>query len=329
MAARRATRLRRRHDDWETSDAPNGSVRPGPRLPSAAVAPVSAVLDGLDPGRLDVASRTATLARLGSTVGNAATAGFVARARTDYPLGPPDGVREIRRIGGTSTLGHTRSLIDPSPPVFRPRPAESINGRAAVRPSRTRLPEMDFEVRYPAPGPHLLYEGTTSSGQPARTWLDVSDDWSGTILRGEEEHVADQSIAWRDTWERIAGVINEMADAPPVCRATPEEATRAAWEQFVAALPAPLRPVGAEPTEAAQLDAWGFDQETSAFRVLVGESKRARDNGWHTTSAELDHMDGADEVRTVERGSSQIGETKPEDLMRAAWLRLPVRRRRG
>jgi len=84
-----------------------------------------------------------------------------------------------------------------------------------------------------------------------------------------------------------------------------------------------------EPTEAAQLDAWGFDQETSAFRVLVGESKRARDNGWHTTSAELDHMDGADEVRTVERGSSRIGETKPEDLMRAAWLRLPVRRRRG
>ena len=290
----------------------------------------TAVLRGLDPGRLDVAARSATLAALGSTIGNAAVAGLVGRVRTDMPLDPPDGVREIRRVGGGATLGHTRLLMDPSPPLFRlPAPA-SVGDRFGVKPGRVRAPEMDFEVRYPTPGRHLMYEGTTSTGEAARTWLEVSTDWSAKLLEGEDEHVGDQTIAGRDTLVRVAEAINEMADGPPVIGPSPEEARRAAWSRFVRALPAVLRPEGREPTEEAQLAKWGISERDSLFRHLVGESKRARDNsGWHTTGSSLDHMEGADEVREVVAESSRIGVTSPEDLMQAAWARLAAERGGG
>jgi hypothetical protein len=292
-------------------------------LIEAPAAPAAAVLGGLDPGRLGMVARAAALAELASAAGNDAVASLVTRSRTDLPLDPPGGVREVRRIGGGATLGHTRLSMDPSPPLFRPAAPAQVGDRFGVKPMPTRAPEMHFDVRYPAPGRHLMYEGTTDRGEPARVWLEVSADWSARLLEGEEEHVADQTIAGRDTWQRIAGVLNDMASGPPVCRPTAAEATNAAWHTFVDALPAPLRPSGAEPSEEAQVERWGFAESTSLFRRLVDESGRARDrSGWHTTGSSLDHMEGVDEVREVVAGSSKIGVTSPEDLMTAAWTRL-------
>jgi hypothetical protein len=179
-------------------------------------------------------------------------------------------------------------------------------------------------VRYPTAGRHVLYEGTNEAGAAANTYLEVSADWSAKILCGEDEHVGDQTIAWQETWQRVAGVVNQMAADPPVTGATADEARRAAWSRFVSQLPAPLRPDGADPSEGAQQMKWGFDERSSVFWTLIGESKRARDvSQWHTPDASLDHMDGTHEVRSLSTGHSQIDVTKPEDLMKAAWGRLP------
>jgi hypothetical protein len=299
-------------------DRASGGVVTAPHVERRATpaAGSAALLAGLDPGRIGIDARAAALAHLGGLAGNAAVAGFVGRVRTDLPQDPPNGVRDIRRVGGGGTLGHTRALMDPSPPLFRLQEPETRETGVAVRPNRTRAPELDFEVRYPTPGRHQLYEGI---------FLDVSADWSATILQGEEEHVADQTIAWQDSWRRVADAVNAMADGPPVTGANPDEARRAAWRQFVASLPQPLRPAGRDPAEESQLAAWGFEQPNSAFRRLIGESKRARDDSqWHTPDSALDHMEGETEVRVITRGSSRIPGTTPEEVMRAAWGRLPT-----
>ena len=284
-----------------------------------------AVLDGLDPGRLDRAARASALTGIGSLAGNAAVASIVSRARTDQPQAPPGGVREIRRVAGGGTLGHTRLSMDPTPPLFRLPSPSAADGAYSVRPGRTRASELDFVVRWPSAGRHVLYEATSSAGAQANTYLDVDADWSAKILQGENEHVGDQTIAWQDTWRRVADTVNQMAAEPPVTGATPDEARRAAWTTFVHRLPAPLRPDGAEPSEAAQLAKWAWEEPNSVFRTLIGESKRARDlpSPWHTPEASLDHMEGDNEVRTLSPGKSEIGVTLPEDLMRAAWARLP------
>jgi hypothetical protein len=313
---------RSRHRDplWDSTPTSNVGVR---RIETHG-ATHGAVLAGLDPGLLDRGARTSVLSRIGSLAGNAAAAALVSRVRTDQPLDAPGGVREIRRVAGGGTLGHTRLSMDPTPPTFRLPSPETAQGGYAVRPGRTRASELEFVVRWPSPGRHVLYEATSSTGSRANTYLEVNSDWSGKILKGEEEHVGDQTIAWRCTWKRVADVVNQMATEPPVTGATPDAARRAAWARFVARLPAQLRPDGVEPSESAQLAKWDFADPNSAFRTLIGESKRARDlpSPWHTPEASLDHMEGDNEVRSLSPGNSQIDVTKPEDLMKAAWTRL-------
>jgi hypothetical protein len=283
----------------------------------------ASVLAGLNPVRLPYAGRATALAEIGAAAGNAAVAQLVAQVRTDFPQNPPQGVREIRRIGGGGQLGHCRTFMPASPPLFRLGSPEATTGGFAVRPARTQAPEFEFHVRYPTAGRHLLYESRTAEGAEANIWLDVSQDWSGRILQGEEEHVADQSIARSDTWERVADATNRLADGPPIIGASPDEARRAAWSRFVEALPPLLRPAGRDASEDAQLAKWGPEVPTSVFRQLVGESKRARDDSqWHTPSADLDHMEGPAEVRKVEAGNSKIPGTLPDQLMEAAWNRL-------
>lgn len=310
---------------WLANDdvaARGASVARASRVEAVAPTP-AAVLGGLNPGRLGAEARAAALNRLEATAGNRAVVELVAHARTDFPLGPPQGVREIRRLGGGGQLGHCRTFMPADPPLFRlPSPQATDNG-FSIRPNRTVAPEFDFEVRHPTAGRHLLYESRTSEGADANIWLEISQDWSDRILEGENEHVADQSIARRQTWERVADATNRLADGEPIAAATPEGARRAAWSRFVDALPPLLRPAGADPSEDAQLAKWGPEVATSVFRQLVGESKQARDiSQWHTPSADLDHMEGAAEVRKVEAGSSRIPGTRPEQLMEAAWNRL-------
>jgi hypothetical protein len=150
----------------------------------------------------------------------------------------------------------------------------------------------------------------------------VSKGWSDTVLDGETEHVEDQRLAMRYTWDRVAGAINGMADGKPVCAESPDKATHKAWRQFVDALPSVLRPTGENPSTAAQREKWGAHEDGSVFLELLHESGRKRDRGPHTTGSELDHLEGADEVRKVVAGTSKIPGQPPEDLVDAAWTRL-------
>jgi hypothetical protein len=238
------------------------------------------------------------------------------------PLGPTEGVRQIREYAGRPTLGHTHLEVAPEPPLFRPSAPTKVNERFGVKPGRVDVPEMEFTVRYPTRGRHVMYEGETAKGKKAYTWLEVSQKWSDTVLLGENEHVDDQRLAMRYTWDKVAGVINDMADGTLICDATPEAATRKAWRQFVEGLPSVLKPTGENPTNTAQRAKWGPHEDGSVFLELLHESGRKRDKGLHTTGSELDHLEGADEVREVVAGTSQIPGPRPEDVIDAAWTRL-------
>ena len=315
-------RSRRLHrDPWASRD----DARLGARTArDEAAATTRAVLGGLDPSRLGTDARAGTLAAIARTAGNRAVAGLVSEVRADFPLDPPEGIRQIRAVArGGGTLGHTRLSLDPTPPLFRLPAPTATDGGFTVKPGRTRAPELAFEVRWPMPGRHTLYEGRTAEGEVANTYLDVTSDWSTRIANGENEHVQDQSIAWRDTWQRVADVTNHLADGEPARGATAAAAIRASWAEFRDALPPLLKPAGEEPSDDAQTARWGWEPATSAFRRLVGESKRARDDSqWHTPSGELDHMEGHHEIRTVEPGSSRLPGPLPADVMQGAWNRL-------
>jgi hypothetical protein len=317
MGSRRAHRF-----DW--ADRERASTHGVAAAPSRDQSAGRAILAGLDPGRLPTSARAASLAEIGASAGNRAVADLVSEVRADFPLDPPEGVRQIRAVaGGGSTLGHTRLSLDTTAPLFRLPAPSAADGGFTVKPGRTRAPELQFEVRYPTPGRHLLFEGRTAEGGVANTYLEVSSDWSTRVANGEDEHVQDQTIAWRDTWQRVAELTNQMADAQPVRGATPEAAIQASWARFVDQLPPLLRPAGREPSNDAQLARWGWEPAASAFRRLIGESKRARDDSqWHTPSGELDHMEGHHEVRTVEPGSSRLPGPLPAEVMKAAWDRL-------
>jgi hypothetical protein len=292
-------------------------------LPSASTAS-AAVIGGLHPARLPVDARAATLAELSARAGNRAVAAFVSDVRADMPQDPPEGVRRIREVArGGGTLGHCRFSIDPTEPLFRLPSPTQVEGGYAVKPNRTRAPQPEFEVRWPTPGRHIMYEGRTERGAQANTYLQVTQDWSDRILVGETEHVDDQTIAWEKTWKRVADEVNRLADGQPLRGATPEAATRAAWQRFVAALPPLLRPEGRDPTDEAQRARWGFDQTSAPFRQLVGESKLQRDTSrWHWPEAQLKTMEGDNEVREIVPGNSRIPGTRPPELMEAAWNRL-------
>ena len=180
MAGSRHARDHRLDPAWDSTATPGARIK---RIETAAPSH-RAVLDGLDPGRLDPVARASALRGIGSAAGNAAVASLVGRVTANMPQDPPGGVREIRRVGGGGTLGHTRALMEDAPPLFRlPSPA-AADGSYSVRPGRTRAPELDFEVRYPAPGRHVMYEARSATGGQANTYLEISSDWSATIRRG-------------------------------------------------------------------------------------------------------------------------------------------------
>lgn len=305
--------------EWRTAPVQR---RAATALVPAAGPAHAAVARGLDPGILGAADRAGALGALGSAAGNAAVVALL-QARTDHRLEPPGGIAEIRRVASHGTRGHTRMELPAQPPVFRAVATGDGAGGFVAGAQPVRVPEPDFQVRYPAPGRHVLYEGTTETGA-FRRLLEVTDGWSAKLLQGESDHVRDQELAIDMTWGRVGQVINEIASSEPAVGATAEEAERAAWHRFVDALPAPLRPEGDRPTEEAQLATWGDEAAQGPFRVLLRESRVARDvSQWHTPSEQLLRREGDDEVMELRDGTSRIGTPTPEDLMDAAWRRLP------
>ncbi len=268
--------------------------------------------------QLDLGSRIALAGDLQRTVGNGATARLLGLVRTDRRKDPPDGLREMMEAGSGGQRGLTRTSYVANPPIFRVGRLEQTGSAWSVRPNEVRLPSLDHEVFYPAPGRHRL-RALGSANQ----FLDVTEEWSGRLYQGEGEHVDDIDRAWDMTWGAVARAINAMAAGEHFTGATAEAAQAAAWQAFKRRLPAPLRPDGDAPTSEAQEAKWGADSRDTIFRKLMGESKRARDySGWHTPDESLKQMEGNDRVDELSVGGSRIGQVPSERLMQEAWDRV-------
>jgi hypothetical protein len=269
--------------------------------------------------RLDLGSRIALAADLQRTAGNAAATQLVGLVRTDRRKEPPGGAREITEAGSGGGRGLTLTSYADNSPIFLIGRVEETGGTWSTRPREVRLPSLDHEVFYPAPGRHRLRD----LGGSASQYLDVTDDWSARILQGEEEHVDDNEQAWQMTWGRIANVINEMANGEPFTGTTGEAAQAAAWREFRRRLPAALRPEGDTPTPQAQLAKWGTQDLGTIFRKLMRETRRARDDSqWHTPDQNLKRMEGNDRIDELAVGTSRIGQVPSQRLMSEAWDRL-------
>ena len=267
---------------------------------------------------LGLGDRIALAADLQSTAGNAAVARLVGLARTDRRKEPPDGAREIMEAGSGGARGLTRTSYVANPPIFRVGRVQQTGSTWTAVPATVRLPSLDHEVFYPAPGRHRLRAYGAGSHI-----LEVTEAWSSRILEGENEHVADIDGAWAMTWGRVATAINAMAAAEPSTGATADEARAAAWREFKRRLPAPLRPDGDAPTTESQEAKWGADDRATIFRQLMNESKRSRDNsGWHTPDQSLKAMEGDDRVDELSDGRSRIPGTPSDRLMQEAWDRV-------
>jgi len=306
MSRARARRL----PAWEPAD-PTERVRPHPA--ACSLADRAAAGD-----RLDLGSRIALAADLQGSAGNGAVARLVGLVRTDRRKEPPDGLREMMEEGSGGQRGLTRTSYVANPPLFRVGRVEQTDGGWATRPNEVRLPSLDHEVFYPAPGRHRLRAYGLGS-----QYLDVTEEWSNRLYQGEGEHVGDIDRAWDMTWGRVARAINAMAAGERFTGPTVEAAQAAAWEAFTHRLPVALRPTGDAPTTEAQEAKWGADSPDTIFRKLMGESKRARDvTGWHTPDQGLKQMAGEDRVDELSVGSSRIGQVPPERLMQEAWDRV-------
>ena len=223
-----------------------------------------------------------------------------------HPSPAPNGVREIRESrGGGGLLGRTVASIDPTPPLLRAEaPVKVDKGwTAQARPSRT--PEPYLEEWWPTAGRHEMYP---------HVYLDVSQEWEDRLKAGEDEHVSDHTLGWQVTWGKVSQTIADLAAAPGPVQPTEEDAHKDLWKRFGAALPADLRPNGDGPSDDAQVAKWGFEPSTSLFRRLFMGTKARDQRGWHTTTSELDHKDGNDEIRHV-AGNTQIGTVSSEDLI--------------
>jgi hypothetical protein len=223
-----------------------------------------------------------------------------------HPSGPPDGVRKIRESrNGGGLLGRTVASIDPSPPMLRAEAPVKVDHGWTCQSIPVRTPEPYLETYWPTAGRHEMYP---------HVFLDVSAEWEDRLKAGEAEHVSDHTLGWQVTWGNVSEAIGNLAQAPGPVLPTEEAARKDLWTRFVAAVPADLRPKGAEATDEAQKAEWGFEPSTSLFKRLFGATKARDQRGWHTTTSELDHKTGDDEFRTV-GGATRIGEVSSEDLI--------------
>lgn len=299
----------RRLDPWEP--VPAAGAGPSRRSDWSLAARAGGI------GELDLGTRIGATVDLQRSVGNAATTQLVGLARTDRKKEPPGGLGEIMAASGPGNRGLTRTSYTANPPMFRAGAVEQTGTTWATRPAEVRLPALDHEVMWPAPGLHKI----RALGKGSQ-FLELDQDWSDRLGAGETEHVTDIDAAWAMTWGKIAGVLNAMAKEK-FTGPTVEAAQAAAWVAFKSRLPEALRPAGDAPTAEAQEKKWGADDKETFFRKLMNESKRARDNqGWHTPDESLKEHRGDDQIDELSVGNSKIGQVKTEQLLKDAWDRL-------
>jgi hypothetical protein len=271
-------------------------------------------------GHLDLGSRIGLAADVQALAGNRAMAHIAGFARVDHQTQPPTGIKDIQDAAKSpGNRGYTQSRYNANPPVFRPGKNDSVGDTWEVRPAPVRLPELDFDVWWPAAGRHKL--GDLGKG----TWyLDVTQEWSDKLKKGEEEHVTDTQKAYDMTWGRVAGIVNAMAAATSGSKgSTVDAAQQAAWKAFVAKLPKGFQPTGDSYSTEAQEAIWGADDPKTIFRKLMNETKAVRDGKlWHVPEESQKATVGDDRIDELSAGNSHIGETTTDVLIGDAWRRL-------
>jgi hypothetical protein len=270
--------------------------------------------------RLDLGARIALAADIQASAGNRAMAHVAGFARADHKTPPPGGIKDIGEAAHSpGNRGFTQSRYTANPPLFRPGKNDPVDGAWEARPASVRLPELDFDVWWPAPGRHRL--GNYGKGG---WYLDVTEEWSDKLRQGEEEHVTDTEKAYSMTWGKVASIVNEMAAARSGSKGgTVEAANQAAWKAFVDRLPKGFKPAGETYSTEGQEAVWGADDKKTVFRQLMNETKAVRDGKlWHHPEEAQKASTGDDLIYEMSAGNSHIGETTSETLIGDAWKRL-------
>ena len=294
--------MRNRGQRLSTDRQALGSNLGSGRSSSTAGHPITTSL--LDLQRL--AGNQAVAAEIGSWRNGRVVIGVSNVDLKAHPSPPPNGVRAIRESrGGGGLLGRTVASIESAPPLMHADAPVKVDKGWTSQAIPARAPEPYLEEWWPTAGRHEMYP---------HVFLDVSQEWEDRLKAGEDEHASDHTLGWQVTWGTISRTIAELAKAPGPAQATEEAARADLWKRFRAALPADLRPNGDTPSDDAQTAQWGLEPSTSLFRRLFMGTKARDQRGWHTTTSELDHQDGNDEIRHV-AGETRIGQVSSEDLI--------------
>jgi hypothetical protein len=225
----------------------------------------------------------------------------------------PGGVADIRKRYGGSPLAKTVGSFDDAPPMFKADMVDDGKGGRAAKVKRARSVAPDHLVEVPSGGRHDV-----GAYGRFRHIVVISPDWETTIRTGEQEHVDDETLAWKLTWKAVADAITAVADGDPVAGKTDAAAHKAAWSKVVGQLPAWLRPKDA--SEGAQHERWDLKKGTPVWD-LVKATKRLRDDrNWHMPRFDPENADPkGDMVDRLELDTStQFGKTKSDALLAEA-----------
>ena len=225
----------------------------------------------------------------------------------------PGGVADIRKRYGGSPLAKTVGSFDDAPPLFRADAIDDGKGGRAAKVRRARSVAPDHLVEVPAGGRHDV----GAYGQH-RHIVVIDPDWEKTLRAGEQEHVEDETLAWKLTWKAVADAITAVADGEPVAGKTDAAATKAAWSKVVGQLPDWLRPKDA--SEGAQHERWDLKKGTPVWD-LVKATKRLRDDrNWHMPRFDPENADPKGDLvdHLAMDTSTQFGKTKSDALLAEA-----------
>lgn len=295
--------------------APDGALvgaipdrRPGPRHPRGGRRHVSA-FDQESILELQRLAGNAAVAKqlVGSKRNGRIVMGVDTIKLNQHASAAPGGLADIRKLKkGAGILGYTVRSIADWAPILRPEaPSKDAGGWTTKARSINFVPEPEFEEYWPTKGRHEIAE---------RNYLDIDKDWEDKIHEGEDQHVADASYAWKQTWKKVADAINGLAKKAGPPHGTEDAAIKDLWRRYRAALPddSDLIPKGDVPTESAQRALLSPDHK-SMFRWMF-ETTYVRDTrGYHNPAIVPSHVSGDAAVSHIEKGPSEIpGPTTPE-----------------
>jgi hypothetical protein len=190
-------------------------------------------------------------------------------------MAPDKGISQIRgHAGGASVLAYTKREIEDRPPIMLPEPAAKVEGGYAAKAQKVgSVPEPVVNEWWPKQGRHKVAENQ---------FVQVEDTWEKKLEQGEDEHGDDAKLSWELTWKVVQDTINRFAAAPGPVATTPEDAEKALWKRYVAALPSDLRPTGDKPSPARQLEVLAVKPGT--FFAWMWEATVSRDSrNYHST----------------------------------------------